>query len=169
MMMSISPTALHLLRPTAGWLSVYIILHRKCARSVFTHELWRIRDRTSERSERVKFLIQNECVNIVQNTFHVGLCLLYTYCDYCLARENLIDQFKWGYSKQFVLIQRALRCLRKSTPQYRSLYCFHGLPFFRFVILFQTVWQINYEVLVQFFRCCDAELLLVMFSLVCKN
>ena len=58
----------------------YRILHGKCARTVFTHELWRIRNRTSERSERVRFLIQNnECVNTVQSTFHVVLCLLYTY------------------------------------------------------------------------------------------
>ena len=43
-------------------------------------ELWRIRNRTSERSERVRFLIQNnECVNTVQSTFHEVLCLLYTY------------------------------------------------------------------------------------------
>ena len=32
--------------------------------------------------ERVRFLIQNnECVNTVQSTFHVVLCLLYTYRD----------------------------------------------------------------------------------------
>ena len=43
-------------------------------------QLCRIRNRTSERSERVRFLIQNnECVNTVQSTFHVVLCLLYTY------------------------------------------------------------------------------------------
>ena len=51
------------------WLNKYRILHGKCARRVFTHELWRIRNRTSERSERVRFLIQNnECVNTVQST-----------------------------------------------------------------------------------------------------
>ena len=62
---------------------IYRILHGKCARTVFTHELWRIRNRTSERSERVRFLIQtNECVNTVQSTFHVVLCLLYTYWDW---------------------------------------------------------------------------------------
>ena len=33
---------------------------------------WRIRYRTSER---------NECVHAVQSTFHVVLCLLYTYWD----------------------------------------------------------------------------------------
>ena len=55
----------------------YRILHGKCLRTVFTHELWRIRNRTSERSERVRFLIQNnECVNTIQSTFHVVLCLL---------------------------------------------------------------------------------------------
>ena len=60
--------------------SKYRILHGKCARTVFTHKLWRIRNRTSERSEQVRFLIQNnECVNTVQSTFHVVLCLLYTY------------------------------------------------------------------------------------------
>ena len=37
---------------------IYRILHGKCARTVFTHELWCIRNRTSERSERVRFLIQ---------------------------------------------------------------------------------------------------------------
>ena len=59
---------------------IYRILHGKCARTVFTHELWRIRNRTSERSERERFLIHNsECVNTVQSTFHVVLCLLYTY------------------------------------------------------------------------------------------
>lgn len=61
-------------------LRIYRILHGKCARTVFTHDLWRIRNRTSERSERVRFLIQNnECVNTVHSTFHVVLCLLYTY------------------------------------------------------------------------------------------
>ena len=56
----------------------YRILRGKCARAVFTHELGCIRNRTSERSERVRFLIQNnECVNTVQSTFHVVLCLLY--------------------------------------------------------------------------------------------
>ena len=59
------------------------ILHGKCARTLFSHELWRIRNRTSERSERVRFLIQNnECVNTVQSTFHVVLCLLHTYWDW---------------------------------------------------------------------------------------
>ena len=82
----------------------YRILHGKCACTVFTHELWRIRNRTSERSERVRFLIQNnECVNTVQSTFHVVLCLLYTYWDCCLARENETNQFSRGYSMQFVL------------------------------------------------------------------
>ena len=58
----------------------YRIIHGKCARTMFTHELWRIRNQTSGRSERVRFLIQNnECVNTVQSTFHVVLCLLYTY------------------------------------------------------------------------------------------
>ena len=72
----------------AKW-NTYRILHGKCARTVFTHELWRIRNRTSERSERVRFVIQNnECVNTVQSTFHVLLCLLYTYWDCCLARDN---------------------------------------------------------------------------------
>ena len=50
---------------------------------MFTHELWRIRNQTRERSERVRFLIQNnECVNTVQSTFHVVLCLWYTYWDW---------------------------------------------------------------------------------------
>ena len=44
-------------------INIYRILNGKCARTVFTHELWRIRNRTSERSERVRFLIKNECVN----------------------------------------------------------------------------------------------------------
>ena len=67
---------------TACVMSKYRILHGKCARTVFTHELWRIRNQTSERSERVRFLIQkNECVNTVQSTSHVVLCLLYTYRD----------------------------------------------------------------------------------------
>ena len=36
----------------------YRILHGKCADTVFyTHELCRIENRTSERSQRVKFLI----------------------------------------------------------------------------------------------------------------
>lgn len=59
--------------------SKYRILHGKCARTVFTHELWCIRNR-SERSEQIRFLIQNkECVNTVQSTFHVVLGLLYRY------------------------------------------------------------------------------------------
>ena len=52
----------------------YRILHGKCACTVFTHKLWRIRNRTSERN--------NECVNNVQSTFYVVLCLLYTYWDW---------------------------------------------------------------------------------------
>ena len=35
-------------------LTKYKILHGKCARTVFTHEFWRIRNRTSEQSEHVK-------------------------------------------------------------------------------------------------------------------
>ena len=67
---------------TACVMPKYRILHGKCARTVFTHELWRIRNQTSERSERVRFLIQkNECVNTVQSSSHVVLCLLYTYRD----------------------------------------------------------------------------------------
>ena len=43
---------------------------------------WRIRNRTSERSERVRFLIQKQRVRkYVQSTFHVVLCLLYTNWD----------------------------------------------------------------------------------------
>ena len=60
--------------------SKYRILHGKCARTVFTQELWRIENRTSEPSEQVRFLIQNnKCVNTVKNTFYAMLCLLYTY------------------------------------------------------------------------------------------
>ena len=50
---------------------------------MFKRELWRIGNQASERSERVRFVIQNnECVNTVQSTFHVVLCLLYTYWDW---------------------------------------------------------------------------------------
>ena len=43
---------------------------------------WRIRNRTSERSERKKFLIQKQRVRKYRtSTFHVVLCLLYTYWD----------------------------------------------------------------------------------------
>ena len=82
----------------------YRILHGKCARTVFTHELWRIRNRTSKRSERVRFLIQNECVNTVQSTFHVVLCLLYTYWDWTPFLKCHYDQildihfFKFSYT-----------------------------------------------------------------------
>ena len=61
---------------------IYRIPHGKCARTVFTHELWRIRNRTTERSERVRFLIQNnERVNTAQSTFHVVLRLLYIHTE----------------------------------------------------------------------------------------
>ena len=59
---------------------------------------WCVRNRTSERSERVRFLIQtNECVNTVQSTFHVVLCLLYTYRDLKPSlMANFIHKCKWN-------------------------------------------------------------------------
>ena len=100
---------------TAIWLNKYRILHGKCARTVFTHELWRIRIRTSERSERVRFLIQNnECVNSVQSNFHVVLCLLYTYWDWTLSL-NLYDKLYLNKCGQTTITERKrLRKKRKS-------------------------------------------------------
>ena len=98
----------------------YRIRHGKCARTVFTHELWRIRNRTSERSERVRFLIQNnEYVNTVQSTFHVVLCLLYTYWDWTPS----LNYDKGGQTT--VTERKQLRKKRKSsnsrslTPQFK--------------------------------------------------
>ena len=46
---------------------------------VFAYELVSIRNRTSERSERVRFLTQiNECVNTIQR--HIPCCIVFIIC-----------------------------------------------------------------------------------------
>ena len=101
--------------------SKYRILHGKCVRTVFTHELWRIRNRTSERSERVRFLIQNnECVNTVQSTFHVVLCLLYTYWDWTPSLNY--DKLYLNKCGQTTITERKqLRKKRKSSNKIQNL------------------------------------------------
>ena len=62
------------------YIYIYRILRGKWGRTVFKHELLTYQKATSERSERMRFLIQsNECVCTGQSTFHMVLCLLYTY------------------------------------------------------------------------------------------
>ena len=101
--------------------SKYRIIHGKCVRTVFTHELWRIRNRTSERSERVRFLIQNnECVNTVQSTFHVVLCLLYTYWDWTPSLNY--DKLYLNKCGQTTITERKqLRKQRKSSNKIQNL------------------------------------------------
>ena len=109
---------------------IYRILHGKCARTVFTHELWRIRNRTSERSERVRFLIQNnECVNTVQSTFHVVLCLLYTYWDWTPSLN--CDKLYLNKCGQTTITERKqLRKKRKSSNKIQNLWNKVGLSEF---------------------------------------
>ena len=111
----------------------YRILHGKCARTVFTHELWRIRNRTSERSERVRFLIQNnECVNTVQSTFHVVLCLLYTYWDWTPSLNY--DKLYLNKCGQTTITERKqLRKKRKSSNKIQNLWNKVGLSEFKAV------------------------------------
>ena len=52
------------------------LLHGRWALAVFTHELWRVRKRTSERSERVSFLIQKQRVRKYR-TKHFPCCNLF--------------------------------------------------------------------------------------------
>ena len=97
----------------------YRILHGKCVRTVFTHELWRIRNRTSERSERVRFLIQNECVNTVQSTFHVVLFLFYTYWDWTPSLNY--DKLYLNKCAQTTITERKqLRKKRKSSNKIQN-------------------------------------------------
>ena len=114
-------------------LKMKYILHGKCARTVFTHELWRIRNRTSERSERVRFLIQNnECVNTVQSTFHVVLCLLYTYWDWTPSLNY--DKLYLNKCGQTTITERKqLRKKRKSSNKIQNLWNKVGLSEFKAV------------------------------------
>ena len=98
--------------------NIYRILHGKCVRTVFTHELWRIRNQTSE---RVRFLIQNnECVNTVQSTFHVVLCLLYTYWDWTPSLNY--DKLYSNKCGQTAITERKqLRKKRKSSNKIQNL------------------------------------------------
>ena len=68
---------------------VYLWLVAKCSKNVswkvypygtvFTHELVSVRNRTRERSKRVRFLIQtNECVNTIQT--HIPYCIVFIIC-----------------------------------------------------------------------------------------
>ena len=103
----------------ASWSSIYRILHGKCVRTVFTHELCRIRNRTSERSEWVRFLIQNnEYVNTVQSTFHVVLCLLYTYWDFKrILRKKIVMKNKFISNRVIkLMIERFSSLVTKSRP-----------------------------------------------------
>ena len=79
---------------------------------MFTHELWRLRNRTSERGERVLFLIQNnEYVNTVQSTFYVVLCLLYTYWDWTSSLNY--DKLYLNKSGQTTITERKQLRIRK--------------------------------------------------------
>ena len=111
----------------------YRILHGKCVRTVFTHELWHIRNRTSERSERVRFLIQNnKCVNTVRSTFHVVLCLLYTYWDWTPSLNY--DKFYLNKCGQTTITERKqLRKKRKSSNKIQNLWNKVGLSEFKAV------------------------------------
>ena len=119
-----------LARGTVGY---YRILNGKCARTVFTHELWRIRNRTSERSERVRFLIQNnECVNTVQSTFHVVLCLLYTSWDWTPSLNY--DKLYLNKCGQTTITERKqLRKKGKSSNKIQNLWNNFGLSEFKAV------------------------------------
>ena len=111
----------------------YRILHVKCTRTVFTHELWRIRNRTSERSERVRFLIQNnESVNTVQSTFHVVLCLLYTYWDWTPSL-NYDKLYLNNCGQTTITESRQLRKKRKNSNKIQNLWNKVGLSEFKVV------------------------------------
>ena len=111
------------------YIHVYRILHGKCARTVFTHELWRIGNWTSERSERVRFLIlNNECVNTVQSTFHVVLCLLYTYWDWTPSLNY--DKLYLNKCSQTAITERKqLRKKRESSNKIQNLHCMKSVKF----------------------------------------
>ena len=79
------------------------------------------KSRTSERSERVRFLIQNnECVNTVQSTFHVVLCLLYTNWDWTPSLNY--DKLYLNKCGQTTITERKqLRKKRKSSNIIQNL------------------------------------------------
>ena len=64
-------------------LDVCRILHGKCLRTVFTHELlmYQKSNEWASASNEWNFWYKSECVNTIQSTFHVVLCLLHTYWD----------------------------------------------------------------------------------------
>ena len=89
----------------------YRILHGKCVRTVFT----------SERSERGRFLIQNnECVHTVQSTFHVVLCLLYTYWDWTPSL-NYDKLYSNKCGQKTITERKQLRKKRKSSNKIQNL------------------------------------------------
>lgn len=53
-------------RELSYWMVIYRILHGKCTCTVFTHEFWHIKNQTSERSERLGFLIQKVSCSFVK-------------------------------------------------------------------------------------------------------
>ena len=85
------------LETNGSFRGVYLIVLCNMYREYFMESAGvRIRNQTSDRSERVRFLIQkqlNECINTVQSTFHVVLCLLYTQL-FVLNAQLTMSEFK---------------------------------------------------------------------------
>ena len=66
------------------------LLHGWRVRTIFMHELQKIRKRMSERSEQVSLAIfYNKCVMQTMQYNHGGvICLCHTYTDYILYRHR---------------------------------------------------------------------------------
>ena len=62
--------------------NIYRLVHGRCARTVFTHELL-----TYQKTNEWVFWYKNDCVNTVQSTFHVVICLFHTNWDFHLQRS----------------------------------------------------------------------------------
>ena len=79
------------------------LLYGKCARTVFTHELGGcVRNCTSKRSERVRFLIQtNERENAVQSTFPHFVYFLHTeiFCSGIDAFFYFVNEYTYSFGR----------------------------------------------------------------------
>ena len=93
---------------------------------------WHIRKRTSARSERVSFLIQNnEWENTVQSTFHAVICLFYTYWDF--STPTRFSPFRTNIKSASTSLLQILVLIFfvMFTSLHLRLVCFPYLAFFK--------------------------------------
>ena len=101
-----------------SWGNKYRLLHGKCARTVFTHELL-----AYQKTNEWVFWYKNECVNTVQSTFHAVICLYYTNWNF-----SILTRFRPSLGKQissYVFIPSVCKHVASSNPNaniFRNVY-----------------------------------------------